>query len=313
MITRSSSAAGLPRLRPLRRARRSRSVKRGAFVPSMGASVPRRSDIVVTLVLTHGMPVRFGRMAISVTRSSLAADLGRLGVRPGGVLMVHTRMSALGWVVGAAETVVRALLDALGPDGTLVAYASWEEHVYHAEDRPPAHRAAYATEPPVFDPATGEVDRDYGRIPERIRTSPGAERSFHPEGERRRGRAPRAGARRDHPPDDGYGAASPFARLVEAGGQVLLLGAALDTLTILHHAEASARVPRKRRVTFRVLVDEGGLVTRARLHRHRHLARRLPVRDARPRRRRVRGRRTGGARGRVRRQRAHRRCGEPPL
>jgi aminoglycoside N3'-acetyltransferase len=38
--------------------------------------------------------------------------------------MVHTRMSALGWVVSGAETVVRALLGALRPEGTLMAYAS---------------------------------------------------------------------------------------------------------------------------------------------------------------------------------------------
>ncbi len=57
--------------------------------------------------------------------------------------MVHTRMSALGWVVGGSGTVVRALLEALGPDGTLVAYASWEDHVYSPDDWPAAHRAAY--------------------------------------------------------------------------------------------------------------------------------------------------------------------------
>src|SRR6266446_8893770 len=31
------------------------------------------------------------------------------------VLLVQTRMSAIGWVVGASETVMRALLEALGP------------------------------------------------------------------------------------------------------------------------------------------------------------------------------------------------------
>ena len=43
------------------------------------------------------------------------------------------------------------------------------------------HREAYRAEPPVCDPATGEVDPDYGRIPERVRTWPGALRSVHPE------------------------------------------------------------------------------------------------------------------------------------
>jgi len=52
-----------------------------------------------------------GEHRIAVTRSGLAADLRRLGVPAGGITMAHTRMSALGWVVGAAETGVRALLD----------------------------------------------------------------------------------------------------------------------------------------------------------------------------------------------------------
>jgi aminoglycoside 3-N-acetyltransferase len=184
-----------------------------------------------------------------VNRSELAAGLRELGVRPGGVLMVHTRMSALGHVVGGSETVVRALLDALGPDGTLTAYASWEEHVYE-EDRP-----AYLASPPVFDPATGAVDPGYGRIPERIRTWPGALRSAHPEaGVVAVG--PRAGWLVEPHDDDGYGWESPFARLVRADGQVLLLGAPLDTVTLLHHAEAIASAPGKRRRTYTVRVGD---------------------------------------------------------
>jgi aminoglycoside 3-N-acetyltransferase len=60
-----------------------------------------------------------------VTRSELVRDLRTLGVRPGSVLMVHTRMSAIGWVVGGADVVVMALLDVLGTEGTLMAYAGW--------------------------------------------------------------------------------------------------------------------------------------------------------------------------------------------
>jgi aminoglycoside 3-N-acetyltransferase len=196
----------------------------------------------------------------AVTRSRLAADLRRLGVHASGITMAHTRMSALGWVVGGSETVVRALLDALGPDGTLVAYASWEEHVYRPSERPEEHRDAYRAEPPVFDVATAEAVREHGRIPERVRTWPGAEHSGHPDAG-----VVAVGARArwvcdPHPDDDGYGAAGPFARLVAAGGQVLLLGAPLETATLLHHAEAIARAPGKRRVTYRVAVAEGDRV-----------------------------------------------------
>jgi len=203
---------------------------------------------------------RSPRPPVAVTRSRLAADLRRLGVQEGGITMVHTRMSAIGWVVGSSETVVRALLDALGPEGTLMAYASWEEHVYRAADWPRKHRDAYLAEPPVFDVATAEAARDHGRIPERVRTWPGAERSSHPEAS-----VVAVGARARwltdaHPQDDAYGPDSPFARLVEAAGQVLLLGAPLETATLLHHAEAIARAPHKRRVTFRIPVVEGARV-----------------------------------------------------
>ena len=153
-------------------------------------------------------------MRAAVTGARLADDLRGLGLLPGATVMVHTRMSALGWVIGGSGTVVKALLDVLGPEGTLVAYASWAEHVYHAEDWPAEHREAYLRDPPVFDLATGEVDRDYGRIPERVRTWPGAVRSSHPEAS-----VVAVGARASwictpHPDDDGYGAGSPFARLV---------------------------------------------------------------------------------------------------
>jgi aminoglycoside 3-N-acetyltransferase len=189
-----------------------------------------------------------------VTRSRLAADMRRLGVQTGAVLMVHTRMSALGWVVGGSEAVVRALLDVVGPEGTLMAYASWEEHVYHEAEWPAAYRDAYLSEPPAFDVATAEAARDHGRIPERLRTWPGAHRSGHPEAGVVAVGA-RAGWLTDpHPDDDAYGPHSPFARLVKAGGHVLLLGAPLETTTLLHHAEAIARAPDKRRVTFRLPV-----------------------------------------------------------
>jgi aminoglycoside 3-N-acetyltransferase len=61
-----------------------------------------------------------------------------------------------------------------------------------------------------------------------------------------------------HPYDDAYGAGTPYARLVELGGQVALLGAPLNSVTLVHHAEAVAQVPVKRRVGYRYPVLEEG-------------------------------------------------------
>jgi aminoglycoside 3-N-acetyltransferase len=64
--------------------------------------------------------------------------------------MVHTQMSAIGWVVGGSETVVRSVLDALGPEGTLMAYSGWDEVPYHLGASPDAWQRAYMDELPPF-------------------------------------------------------------------------------------------------------------------------------------------------------------------
>lgn len=198
-----------------------------------------------------------------VGRGRLAAELRTLGVRPGGVLMVHARVSALGWVVGGTGAVVLALLDAAGPDGTLMAYAGWEDDPYGMETWPEAWRAAYEAELPPFDPATAEAVHANGRLPERIRTWPGAVRSRQPEAGMVALGARAAWLVADHALDDAYGAGSPLAKLVEADGQVLMLGAPLDTVTLLHHAEATAKVAEKRRVAYRMpLLEDGRAVWR---------------------------------------------------
>jgi aminoglycoside 3-N-acetyltransferase len=173
--------------------------------------------------------------------------------------MVHCRMSALGHVVGGAETVVRALLDVLGPEGTLMAYTGWQ-------DEPPDDldaldeemRQAYLEEHPAYDPRVALARRDHGRVPETLRTWPAACHSGHPEA----GVAavgPLAEAlTAGHPYDDAYGAGTPYARLVELGGLVAVLGAPLDTVTLVHHAEAVSAVPDKRRVSYGRPVMVGG-------------------------------------------------------
>lgn len=177
------------------------------------------------------------------TRESLAAELVTLGLHPGDLVMVHASLRSLGPVKGGAAAVVAAILDALGPAGTLSAYVDYEP--FHEDDDP---------EPPVFDKQTARAAIDHGVLAETIRTWPAAVRSDHP------GAGVSAiGARaewltRDHPFNYGYGAGSPLARLVEAEGKVLLLGSPLDRITLLHYAEDRAQLTGKRVVTYRVLM-----------------------------------------------------------
>ena len=179
------------------------------------------------------------------TRASLAADLAALGVASGDVVMVHAALRRAGSVVGGVNSVIYALLDAVSPAGTLVAYVDWENGVDDWDD------ARVADAVPVFDKRIARAARDHGILVETLRTWPGAVRSEHPDaGIVAVGpQAERLCA--DHPLQFGYGEGSPFAKLVDLAAKIVLLGAPLDTITLLHHAEHVARIPGKRVIRYR--------------------------------------------------------------
>lgn len=184
-----------------------------------------------------------GRRACS--RAALARDFRALGVALGNVVMVHAGLRSVGPVLGGVNSVVHALLDAVGPPGTLVAYADWESGVDDWDD------PLVADAIPVFDARIARAARDNGIFPEALRTWPGALRSDHPDAG-----SVALGARAewlcaDHPLQYGYGEGSPFAKLIEIDAKILMLGAPLDTITLLHHADHVARIPGKRIVRYR--------------------------------------------------------------
>jgi aminoglycoside 3-N-acetyltransferase len=147
--------------------------------------------------------------------------------------------------------VLAALRDAVGPEGTVLAYTDWQ-----GQDEVgayPHHRGDLAP----FDASASRATRDNGFFPELLRTTPGAYRSANPGAS-----CTAIGARAewftaDHALDYGYGPRSPLAKLVEAHGKVLVLGAPLDTMTLLHHAEHLANLPDKRITRYEapVLID----------------------------------------------------------
>ena len=97
-----------------------------------------------------------------LTRGDVVQALKRLGLEAGHVVMVHSSLSAMGYVEGGADAVVDAFLDVLAPDGTLV-----------VPTYTPSHRGPDS----VFDPANDPSE--VGRITEVARRRPGAVRSCH--------------------------------------------------------------------------------------------------------------------------------------
>ncbi|MFL5359202.1 aminoglycoside 3-N-acetyltransferase [Archangium sp.] len=176
------------------------------------------------------------------TRTRLREDLRRLGLCAGDLVMVHAGLRSLGPVLGGVNTVVQALLDAVGDTGTLLAYMDWEMGV----DEEDFENESLREEIPTFDKRIARASRDHGILAETIRTWPGGVRSDHPDA----GMAA-IGARAewlcaDHPLQYGYGPGSPLHKLAEGGGKVLMLGAPLEKLTLLHYVEHLANIPGKR-------------------------------------------------------------------
>jgi aminoglycoside 3-N-acetyltransferase len=159
-----------------------------------------------------------------ISRAAIVAQLRALGVEEGGVLLVHTRFSAVRPVEGGPEGLIRALLRAIGPRGTLV-MPSWT-----------------GDDDSVFDPARTPANSDLGVVADTFWRMSGVVRGDHPFAFAASGPL----AQRivgdplpipPHIPRSGVG------RVHELDGQVLFIGAEHDANTSVHLAEQMAGVP----------------------------------------------------------------------
>lgn len=167
-------------------------------------------------------------MANDAWVARIAGELQDAGVRPGGVVLVHSSLRALGALPGGAETVVQGLLRVLGDAGTLLMPALSYDIV-----RPDA---------PFFDVA--QTPSNVGALPEYFRTRPGTLRSVHPTHSVCGIGALAEELLADHLLDaTPCGAHSPFARLPQAEGQVLMLGCGLRPNTSMHAVEELVAPP----------------------------------------------------------------------
>lgn len=174
------------------------------------------------------------------TRESLVEDLAALGVRAGDTLLVHSSLRRVGRVRGGVRAVVNALLDAIGPGGTVVVPTQtlnnrdpsrWQ-HAPVPEARWPTLRATLPPFNPAITPSVG-----MGQVAECIRGWPGAARSGHPLTSFAAVGARASALTAIHSIESMLGEESPLAAVERAGGRVLLIGVGFDKCTAFHLAE----------------------------------------------------------------------------
>jgi aminoglycoside 3-N-acetyltransferase len=185
------------------------------------------------------------------TISSLVAELQALGVALGDIVMAHTSMRAIGWVIGGEQAIVDALLQSVGPSGTLVMPTqSWQlcDPAFLGEDHVPENWWPIIREQlPAYEPAHTPT-RTMGAVAELFRTYPGTMRSAHPHRSISANGLHAATITARHDLDCPAGERSPLAQLYDLNAKVLLLGVGPRKMTALHLAEYRARYPGKRDV-----------------------------------------------------------------
>jgi aminoglycoside 3-N-acetyltransferase len=188
------------------------------------------------------------RSTTPLTVTSLAEQLRNCGLAAGQTVLVHLAMSKLGWVIGAAEAVILALLAAVGEQGTIMMVTNSSNNTDPAGwQHPPVPKAWWQVirdHTPAYNPATTPT-RGMGVVPELFRTWPGAIRSSHPAFSLTALGPQAEFLTSNHSLTEDAGDDSPLGRLYELDGHVLLMGVDHWNNTSLHLAEFRVDYPGK--------------------------------------------------------------------
>jgi aminoglycoside N3'-acetyltransferase len=160
------------------------------------------------------------------TCQDLVDDLRRLGLAVGDTVFVHSSLSQLGLVDGGPDTVIDALLEVVGPSGTLAMpafsfRASMEQHLKSGTHFDVRESLSYS-----------------GAITEAFRRRPGVRRSIHPTHS-----VSALGLNTDfltkghEQSSTPFGKGTPFAKLLDLDAKIVCLGISIAYVTWYHAFE----------------------------------------------------------------------------
>ena len=178
----------------------------------------------------------------SVNLKRLVADLRALGVPAARPLIVHASLSRIGHVRGGAQTVIDALLEVVGPTGTLVTGAGTPENsttsrafLARTARLGPDALEQFRAKMPAFDRTS--TPTSVGAIAEALRKWPGAQRSAHPQSSFAAVGCEAEPLMAGHRVRCHLGEASPLRKLYDRDAMILMLGVGYRSCSAFHLAE----------------------------------------------------------------------------
>jgi aminoglycoside 3-N-acetyltransferase len=182
-----------------------------------------------------------------LTQADIVRGIKETGIKPGDVILVHSAMRTLGYIQGGPQTVVDALLEAVGEQGTLVVPTFTFFHEIE--------------EDPIIDPFNDPSNT--GIITETVRKHPNAFRSTaFRHSFAAIGRRARVITEVD-PTLSPFDLRSSFGVMLALNTQVLLLGTAYNTSSTSHHfAEWVCDVPYRHAIAreIKMRLKDGSIV-----------------------------------------------------
>jgi len=183
------------------------------------------------------------------TLTSLKHDFEALGVKPGATIILHSSLSKIGWTIGGSVSIIKALMQTLTQEGTLVmpTFTSGNSEPSNWEN-PPVPKTWWDTirsEMPAFESQITPT-RGMGRIVETFRNWPNVLRSNHPMSSFSAWGKSAKFITENHELLADLGENSPISRLYDLDAQILLIGVNHHNNTSLHLAEYRSNFPGKK-------------------------------------------------------------------
>lgn len=163
-----------------------------------------------------------------MNKETLKKNLKAIGLKKGDIVLVHSALAAIGNIEGGGDTLLDAFMEVLGKDGTLVV------------------------------PTFGSL----GKFTELVGKRPGVFKSIHPVASVAALGKDAKDLCRDHwKAETAHAEDTPYMRIAEKGGYIMLIGVDQDRNTTLHTVEALLQLPYLKEINRTFETETGEKVT----------------------------------------------------